>query len=239
MSTAESTAVAVVTGGESGIGRACVEILRERGSAVYVIDQAAENPISVQDEEALARLAERVRREHGGVNVLINSAGIVGANRPFEEYSAADFQRLIDVNLLGTVAVCHAFAARLREGRGAVVNLSSQAGLVSLPDQSAYSASKGAVVALTRSLAIEWGKHGVRVNAVAPGVVITPMTEEFRRSEPLVAAVHKRVALGRMLEAREIAEAVVFLASPAASAITGVTLAVDGGWTAGEPGLPW
>lgn len=158
MSTAGSTAVAVVTGGESGIGRACVEILRERGSAVYVIDQAAENPICVQDEEALARLAERIRREHGGVHVLINSAGIVGTNRPFEEYSAADFQRLIDVNLLGTVAVCHAFAARLREGRGAVVNLSSQAGLVSLPDQSAYSASKGAVVALTRSLAVEWGQ---------------------------------------------------------------------------------
>ena len=239
MSAAEGTVVAVVTGGSSGIGRACVEILRDRGSTVHVIDQAGDEPVSVQDEAALARLADRIGREHGRVDVLINSAGIVGTNRPFEEYSSTDFQHLIDVNLLGTAAVCRAFAALLREARGAVVNLASQAGLVSLPDQSAYSATKGAVVALTRSLAIEWGKHGVRVNAVAPGVVITPMTEEFRRSEPLVAAVHKRVALGRMLEAREIAEAVLFLASPAASAITGVTLAVDGGWTAGEPGLPW
>ena len=105
--------------------------------------------------------------------------------------------------------------------------------------QSAYSASKGAVAALTRSLAIDWAEHGVRVNAVAPGFTVTPMTEGFFENETFTKAATKRIPLGRLLQAEEIAGAIVYLASPLASAVTGVVLPVDGGWTAGEPALPW
>jgi meso-butanediol dehydrogenase/(S,S)-butanediol dehydrogenase/diacetyl reductase len=119
------------------------------------------------------------------------------------------------------------------------VNVASQAALVSLPNQAAYSATKGGVAALTRSLAIDWAADGIRVNAVAPGFVVTPMTAAFRRLDGLVAAAERRTPLGRLLEAEEIAAVMVFLASPLASAVTGVLLPIDGGWTAGEPELPW
>jgi meso-butanediol dehydrogenase/(S,S)-butanediol dehydrogenase/diacetyl reductase len=144
-----------------------------------------------------------------------------------------------DVNVLGTVHACQAFWPLLRAARGSVVCIASQAALVSLPAQAAYSASKGAVAALTRSLAIDWAEHGVRVNAVAPGFTVTPMTASFFANEQLAAAVRRRIPLGRILEPLEIAHAAVFLSSPAASAITGAVLPVDGGWTAGEPALPW
>ena len=113
---------------------------------------------------------------------------------------------------------CQAFGALLRDARGAVVNVASQAALVSLPMQSAYSASKGAVAALTRSLAIDWAEHGVRVNAVAPGFTVTPMTEAFFENETFTTAATKRIPLGRLLLADEIAGAIVYLASPLASA---------------------
>jgi meso-butanediol dehydrogenase/(S,S)-butanediol dehydrogenase/diacetyl reductase len=156
-----------------------------------------------------------------------------------DELAADDFRRNFEVNVLGTVNACQAFAALLRASRGAVVNVASQAALVSLPQQAAYTASKGAVAALTRSLAIDWAERGVRVNAVAPGFTVTPMTEAFFENETFTRAATARIPLGRLLQAEEIASAIVFLASPLASAITGVVLPVDGGWTAGEPALPW
>lgn len=140
---------------------------------------------------------------------------------------------------MGTVNSCQAFWPLLKRARGAVMCITSQAALVSLPAQAAYSASKGAVASLTRSLAIDWAAAGVRVNAVAPGFTETPMTEAFFGNPKLAAAVKRRIPLGRILSPHEIAYAAVFLASPAATAITGVVLPVDGGWTAGEPALPW
>ena len=141
--------------------------------------------------------------------------------------------------MLGTVNACQACFPLLRAGRGAIVNVASQAALVSLPQQAAYTAAKGAVAALTRSLAIDWAEHGIRANAVAPGFTRTPMTDAFFENEVFTKAATGRIPLGRILEADEIAGAIVFLASPLARAITGVTLPVDGGWTAGEPALPW
>jgi meso-butanediol dehydrogenase/(S,S)-butanediol dehydrogenase/diacetyl reductase len=228
-------AVAVVTGGASGIGEACVRRLQHAGATVHVVDLAADPSLDVTDRTALDSLAARLDR----LDVLINAAGVLTENRPIDELSADDFRRNFEVNVLGTFQACQAFGRLLRERGGAVVNVASQAALVSLPSQAAYTASKGAVAALTRSLAIDWAEHGVRVNAVAPGFTVTPMTATFFENETFVQAATRRIPLGRLLEADEIAGAIVFLAGPQASAITGVVLPVDGGWTAGEPALPW
>jgi meso-butanediol dehydrogenase/(S,S)-butanediol dehydrogenase/diacetyl reductase len=231
--------VAVVTGGASGIGEACCELLAECGVTVASADLGGDPPRDVTVRADLDALAAELRDRHGRVDVLVNAAGVLTPNAPVDDLPADDFRRNFEVNVLGTVNACQAFGPLLRESRGAVVNVASQAALVSLPQQAAYTAAKGAVAALTRSLAIDWAAHGVRVNGVAPGFTVTPMTEAFFENETFTRAATGRIPLGRILEAREIAGAIVFLASPLASAITGVVLPVDGGWTAGEPALPW
>ena len=232
-------ASAVVTGGGSGIGAAVTDLLRRCGATVTIADLDAPVPVDVTDRGALDRLADQVSGAHGRLDVLVNAAGVLTPNMPADELPAADFVRAYDVNVLGTVNTCQAFFPLLRTARGAIVNVASQAALVSLPQQAAYSAAKGAVAALTRSLAIDWAEHGIRANAVAPGFTLTPMTEGFFENEVFTKAATDRIPLGRILAAEEIAGAIVFLASPLARAITGVTLPVDGGWTAGEPALPW
>jgi NAD(P)-dependent dehydrogenase (short-subunit alcohol dehydrogenase family) len=228
-------AVAVVTGGASGIGEACCRLLETSGASVHVADLAGHPPVDVTDRSSLDELAGQLK----GLDVLVNAAGVLTENRPVEELAPEDFRHNFEVNVLGTLNACQAFGPLLRAARGAVVNVASQAALVSLPSQAAYTASKGAVAALTRSLAIDWAREGVRVNAVAPGFTVTPMTAAFFENETFAKAATGRIPLGRLLQPEEVAGAIVFLASPLASAITGVVLPVDGGWTAGEPALPW
>jgi meso-butanediol dehydrogenase/(S,S)-butanediol dehydrogenase/diacetyl reductase len=227
--------VAVVTGGASGIGEACCRLLEASGALVHVADISGDPPIDVTDRSALDRLAAGIDK----LDVLLNAAGVLTENLPVDEAPPEDFRRNFEVNVLGVLNACQAFWPALRATRGAVVNIASQAALVSLPAQAAYTASKGAVAALTRSFAIDWAESGVRVNAVAPGFVLTPMTAGFFENKTFAAAATKRIPIGRVLQPEEIAGAMVFLASPLASAITGVLLPVDGGWTAGEPALPW
>jgi meso-butanediol dehydrogenase/(S,S)-butanediol dehydrogenase/diacetyl reductase len=228
-------AVALVTGGASGIGRAVTELLEASGARVQVADLGGAEPVDVTDRAALDRVVAHLDR----LDVLVNAAGVLTQNLPADELPADDFRRAYEVNVLGTVNACQACFELLRAARGSIVNVASQAALVSLPQQAAYTAAKGAVAALTRSLAIDWAEHGIRANAVAPGFTRTPMTDAFFENEVFTNAATGRIPLGRILEADEIAGAIVFLASPFARAITGVTLPVDGGWTAGEPALPW
>lgn len=227
---------AVVTGGASGIGRACVELLEASGATVHVADRDGSPPVDITDRAAVEALAGRVGPT---LDVLVNAAGILSPNTFIDGIDLADARRAYEVNVLGTLLTCQVFSTQLRAVQGAIVNIASQAALVSLPAQGAYTASKGAVAALTRSLAIDWAGYGVRANCVAPGFTITAMTEEFLENEVFVNAVKHRMPLNRLLEPAEIAGAICFLASPLASGITGVCLPVDAGWTAGEPALPW
>jgi meso-butanediol dehydrogenase/(S,S)-butanediol dehydrogenase/diacetyl reductase len=233
--------VAVVTGGASGIGASTVEVLRSAGATVVPWD-LTEAPgivgVDIRDFASVAAAAEAAVAEHGGVDVLVNCAGIITENLPAQDVDPDDFRRTYDVNVVGSFNASKALYPALKaSGTGAIVNVASQAALVSLPDQSAYSASKGAVAALTRSLAVDWAPDNIRVNAVCPGFTLTPMAKQQMTPE-LDAAVSRRVPLGRMFEPEEIGQTIAFLASSWASAVTGVVMAVDGGWTAGEPALP-
>ena len=156
-----------------------------------------------------------------------------------EEAEAEDFDRVIAVNLKGTM-LCGKHAARrmIGHGGGRVVNIASQAALLSLPRQSLYTASKGGVVALTRSQAIDWAEHGINVNCICPTFIRTPMAQPMLDDPAVMRAVTRRIPLGRVGEPRDIAATALFLISEMSSLMTGQTLAVDGGWSAGEPALP-
>jgi NAD(P)-dependent dehydrogenase (short-subunit alcohol dehydrogenase family) len=171
--------------------------------------------------------------EFGAVDLLVNNAGGGTPNTPVEDVSLAAFQRTIDVNLRGTFLTCQAVFASMRErGFGRIVNVSSQAALVVLPGEAVYCTAKAAVSHLTRCLAVEWGRYGITANAVAPTFINTPGTEPALSDPAFRADVEERIAaLHRIGEPDEVAGAVVFLCSPAASLITGETLVIDGGWT--------
>ncbi len=248
--------VAVVTGSAQGIGQAVAAAMAHAGAEVALVDldeerlrptaalvQAAGRrafcvPVDVGDRDAVFAAFDRIVGELGGVDVLVNCAAVICENLPAEQAAEQDMDLLWRVNVKGTF-FCAQAASRemIARGRGRIVNFASQAALVALPHQSVYTASKGAVAALTRSLAIDWAPHGITVNAIAPTFVWTPMAAPMLEVKEVHDASARRIPLGRVGRPKDMAGAALFLASEAASMITGHTLPVDGGWTAGEPGL--
>jgi NAD(P)-dependent dehydrogenase (short-subunit alcohol dehydrogenase family) len=248
--------VAVVTGAAQGIGQAVAAGLAHAGADVALIDLEAERlaetaalveaagcrsvslGCDVGDRSAVGRAFDEVAERLGPVDALVNCAGIICENVPAEEAKEEDMDRLWRVNVKGTFFAAQAAATQMIERRsGRIVNLASQAAILSLPKQSVYTSSKGAVVALTRSLAIDWAPHGINVNAIAPTFVWTPMAAPMLEIKEVLEASTQRIPLGRVGQPQDIAGAAVFLCSDAASLITGHLLPVDGGWTAGEPDL--
>ena len=233
--------VAIITGGGSGIGAATARRFAAEGATVAVFDRDAETAgavaaevnghayaLDVRDGDEVSEVIDRVAQTVGQVDILVNNAG-TGDLRPLHTVDDKLWHRLIDVNLTGTFnATRSVIPYMLETGGGAIVNIASVSGLAPTRNEAAYSAAKAGVIALTKSGALEYGPT-VRVNCVAPGHVRTPMTAVWEQMPDAFAPIAEAIPLGRIGEADEIAEAILFLASDRASYITGQTLVVDGG----------
>jgi NAD(P)-dependent dehydrogenase (short-subunit alcohol dehydrogenase family) len=242
--------VALVTGAARGLGasfalalaRAGADValgLRDAQSGGAVVDgvaRAARRALPLQmDVTRPAEIASAVteaKRAFGRIDILVNNAGI-GPPNAAEAVTEQDFDRTVAVNVKGTFLVSQAVGRVMIEGGGGrIINVSSQAGFVALPNESVYCMTKAAIAHLTKCLAVEWAKHGINVNAIAPTFVRTPGTAKWLEDESFRASLLARIPLGRVGEPADVAGAVVFLASPAAALVTGATLLIDGGWTA-------
>lgn len=242
--------LAVVTGGAQGLGLCTSALLAKRGFRLLLLDQqecgsalahlraggAAAEALrgDVAAEAFAAAVASWVGANGGAADVLVNNAGI-SLIRPAEQTSAADWRRVLDVNLLGPFLLSKALGAQMLARRnGSIVNVASIAGLAGISHRSAYNASKHGLIGLTRTLAAEWGARGVRVNAVCPGWIKTEMDAKDQGSGAYSDAdIGNRVPMARFARPEDVAEAIAFLADGERSAfVNGVSLPVDGGWTA-------
>jgi NAD(P)-dependent dehydrogenase (short-subunit alcohol dehydrogenase family) len=243
--------VALVTGAARGLGRAISLALAHAGADVALglrdvttggelakeIEATGRRALPLQMDmtklDEVARAVDQAVAHFGRLDILVNNAGL-GPENAAENVRVEDFDLTLAVNLKGTFFASQAAArVMIRQRRGCIVNMSSQAGFVALPTESVYCMTKAAIAHLTKCLAVEWGKYNIRVNAVAPTFIRTPGTEPALADPAFRADVIERIAgLHRIGEPMDVAGAVVFLASPAASLITGHTILIDGGWTA-------
>ncbi len=247
--------VAVVTGGALGIGRACCEQLAREGARVAVTDiradegqQVAEQirndggsaqywDLDVSSEEAVKNVFEEVNDRFDGLHVLVNNAGIAGANRPTHELDLEEWDKVLSVNVKG-VFLCtkHAIPYMRRAGAGSIINLSSIYGIIGAPDIPPYHASKGAVRLMTKTDALLYANDNIRVNSVHPGYIWTPLVEDLaERSDQSVESFREQLdsmhPIGHVGEPDDIAHGVVYLASDEAKFVTGSELVIDGGYT--------
>ena len=245
--------VAFITGAGSGIGAACALRFAEEGARVAGLDlatkaledwqRAADRTDAVllagdvRDASSVAAALEATGERFGRVDIVVNAAGVAGGG-PVHMAPVEEWDRVLDINLKGTFLVCkHAIPQMLEQGGGSIVNIASVEGLEGTEGGSAYNASKGGVVLLTRNMAMDYARKGIRVNAVCPGFIDTPLLRAVfvgPEMAEMLAKIREAHQLGRLGRASEIANAVLFLASDEASFITGQALAVDGGFTAGH-----
>jgi len=231
---------AVITGGGKGIGAATANLFLEAGAKVAVLDldpgaetDALRVVCDVTDEKQVEGAFERIAAELGGIDVLVNNAGMA-VRKPAVELELAEWHKVMDLNLMATFLCSRVAAKHMKQrGGGAIVNLASIMGFSGgiFPNAS-YQASKGGVVNLTRALALEWAPDDIRVNAVAPTFVKTDLTVPIFSNPEVLQAVMRHTPLGALPDVDDIAAAILYLASPAARRVTGVTLPVDSGYLA-------
>jgi NAD(P)-dependent dehydrogenase (short-subunit alcohol dehydrogenase family) len=229
--------VALVTGASRGIGHDLALALQGAGATVVSGVRSGDAPtesvtLELRDVGSIRAAVDVVVERHGRIDILVNNAG-VGTNHDALDVTEEEWDELLDVNLKGLFFACQAAGRHMvRAGYGRIVNMSSQAGHVGIRRHAGYSASKGGVELLTKVLALEWGAHGVTVNAVAPTFVRTPGTAERLDRPEFLQDVLTRIPIGRVGTTSEVAAAVIFLASESAGLVNGTSLVVDGGWTA-------
>ncbi|WP_422480337.1 SDR family NAD(P)-dependent oxidoreductase [Pleomorphochaeta sp. DL1XJH-081] len=240
----------VITGASKGIGYGLAKIIANEGARIAVAARSIEaleslaseiakdggicKPflLDLRDVKSITSCFERIVEEFGEIDVLVNNAGM-GNPIPAEKITENDWDWMMDLNLKGTFFCCQAAAqGMLKRGKGRIINMSSQASVVAIPNEAVYCASKGAVNMLTKTLAIEWSPRGVTVNAVGPTFVKTPGTAERLDDPEFLAGVLANIPRGRVATIEDVASAVLYLASDAADMVTGTLLLVDGGWTA-------
>jgi 2-keto-3-deoxy-L-fuconate dehydrogenase len=245
--------VAVVTGAGSGIGEQIALLFAQQGARVVVADRDETNgrgvaerigtqalflPMDVTSSQSVRAGLDQTFERFGQLDILVNNAGI-GFVGSVEETPEEEFSRLMDVNVLGVFHGCkHVAPLMLHQGKGNIINIASVAGLVGIPRRFAYCATKGAVIAMTRQMAVDYAKKGLRVNAIAPGTVETPFVESYLQRfhageiEQTRAQLHARQPIGRMGRPEEIAMMALYLASDESEFVTGSVFVIDGGWTA-------
>ena len=241
--------IALVTGAARGLGRACALALAEAGAdiALGLRNVNADNGL-IKEIEVLGRKVlplqmdvskmeeilaafDQIKKHYKRLDIVVNNAGVAPENL-VENVTEDDFDYTLAVNLKGTFFVSkEAGAFMIKQQYGRIINLSSQAGFIALPGEAVYCMSKAGLAHLTKCFAAEWGKHNITVNAVAPTFIYTPGTEQYLENDENKKHVLSKIVLGKIGEPKDVANAVLFLASPAASMITGTTLLIDGGWT--------
>lgn len=250
-----SNQVAIVTGGSSGLGLSVVQRFAEKGLTVAIVDIAVESgeaqknrlkaegydvhffPADVSDQEGARVVAEKVVKALGSIHILINAAGIIRRS-PNVKVTDQELKGVLDVNLNGTVYMCQAVQPYMAQGGGgAIVNFASMLAHYGSKNLLSYAASKGGIVQITKCLAVDWAEYNIRVNAVSPGYIETPLSSGATRDPVFKDRILSRTPQRRFGLPQEVAAAIDFLSSKDASFITGAVLPVDGGLLAGDPSL--
>ncbi|WP_442958974.1 SDR family oxidoreductase [Providencia sp. PROV110] len=235
--------VAVITGGAAGIGLAIAQLYAEKGAKVALVDKSEKvtkvaktlgNSLGIQcditNSESVSQMVQQVLQHYGSLDIAVNSAGIV-ALAPAEDLAESDWDLTMNVNLKGTFLVCQSVGnIMIKQGKGKIINMASQAGVIALDQHAAYCASKAAIIGLTQVLALEWSPKGIQTNAISPTIVMTELGKKAWEGEK-GDEMKEKIPARRFAEPSEIAACALFLASDASDMITGHNLVIDGGYS--------